>query len=279
MWSCSEKSPAKYRSQGKIWMIPIVDIQPNPDQPRREFSYEKLLELAQSITENGLLQPISICFVRNKPVLVAGERRLRAAKMAGMKEIPCIEVSASGAQSALLSLIENIQRQDMNCFEEANGIRRLIDIYGLTQDEAAFRLGCSQPTIANKLRLLRLTDEEQHRICEAELTERHARALLRLGNEASRQKVLDRVITYKLNVAQTEKLVEEQLAGKPAKRKLTPLVKDVRIFINTVNHAVETMRKSGIDAQAVKDETDEYIEYTVRIAKSSSARHKTAAAI
>lgn len=137
-------------------MIPTAEIQPNPEQPRRDFSYEKLLELAQSIGENGLLHPVTVTFRDGVPVLVAGERRLRAAKIAGIREIPCIELEAEGVQRALLTLVENLQRQDMNCFETAEGMHRLIDTYGLTQEEAANRLGCSQPTIANKLRLLRL---------------------------------------------------------------------------------------------------------------------------
>ena len=135
---------AKYKTSGRILLIPTGDIQPNPDQPRKEFSYEKLLELAQSINENGLIHPLTIRFQQDKPVLVAGERRLRAAKIAGIREIPCIAVEGEGDRSALLALIENLQREDMNCFEEAEGIRRLIAVYGLTQEEAANRLGCSQ---------------------------------------------------------------------------------------------------------------------------------------
>ena len=119
----------KYKTSGHILLIPTGDIQPNPDQPRKEFGYEKLLELAQSIGENGILNPLTIRFQQGKPVLVAGERRLRAAKIAGIREVPCIEVDGEGSRSALLALIENLQRQDMNCFEEAEGIRRLITVY------------------------------------------------------------------------------------------------------------------------------------------------------
>ena len=138
-----ENQRPRYVSNGTIWMIPTADIQPNPDQPRRDFSYEKLLELAQSIGENGLLHPLTVTFRDGVPILIAGERRLRAAKIAGMREIPCVEREADGVQQALLALIENLQRQDMNCFETAEGIRRLIEVYGLTQEEAAERCGVS----------------------------------------------------------------------------------------------------------------------------------------
>ena len=256
-------------------MIPTGDIQPNPDQPRRDFSYEKLLELAQSIGENGLLQPLTIRFEQDKPILVAGERRLRAAKIAGIRELPCIEVEGEGPRSALLALIENLQREDMNCFEEAEGIRRLITVYGLTQEEAANRLGCSQPTVANRLRLLRLEPAERRAVLDAGLTERHARALLRLEDPDIRSAALKRMAEERMNAAQSDRLVEEILRrgtgereeeGKKAKRPL-PLVRDIRLFLNTVNNAVDTMRRSGIEASAEKTETEEFIEYVVRIPK------------
>src|SRR5690554_1114347 len=136
-----KNSNRKYKSNGRILMIPVDEINSNPDQPRREFSYERLIELAQSITENGLLHPITVTFNDNKPVLIAGERRLRAAKIAGMREIPCIVLQASGPRAALLTLIENLQREDINCFEEAEGIKRLIEVHGITQEEAAQQLG------------------------------------------------------------------------------------------------------------------------------------------
>ena len=171
MWRNGKKK-TKYQSRGQILMIPTKEICPNPDQPRREFNLEKLLELAQSIGENGMIHPLTIRFQEDKPVLIAGERRLRAAKIAGIREVPCIEMAAESAQSALLALVENLQREDMNCFEEAEGIRRLIELHGLTQEDAATRLGCAQSTIANRLRLLRLPPEERRAILAAGLTER-----------------------------------------------------------------------------------------------------------
>lgn len=268
---------AKYKTSGRILLIPTGDIQPNPDQPRKEFSYEKLLELAQSINENGLIHPLTIRFQQDKPVLVAGERRLRAAKIAGIREIPCIAVKGEGDRSALLALIENLQREDMNCFEEAEGIRRLIAVYGLTQEEAANRLGCSQPTVANRLRLLRLTPEERRAILAAGLTERHARALLRLEEPAARAAALKRIIEGKLNAAQTDRLIDEMVQGKaqgakPKPKRPLPLVRDIRLFLNTVNNAVDTMRRSGIDASAEKTETEEFIQYVVRIPKEQGGK-------
>ena len=268
----------KYRATGKILMIPVEDIQPNPDQPRREFSYERLLGLAQSISENGMLNPITVTFQKEKPVLVAGERRLRAAKIAGIRQIPCIAVQAEGPHAALLTLIENLQRENMNCFEEAEGIQRLISTYGLTQEETSNQLGCAQCTVANRLRLLRLTSEEQRLIIGAELTERHARALLRIDNEEMRMTALQRIIRGKLNVAQSEHLVEDMLKNfenTEKRKKAIPVIRDVRLFMNTVNHAVDTMRRSGIEASAEKTETEEYIEYLVRIPKGKTTTGST----
>lgn len=272
MWGMDNKRPKYKNDERKLLLVPVADILPNPDQPRREFAYDKLLELAQSIDENGLLHPISITFRDNKPVLVAGERRLRAAKMVGMKEIPCLVVRAPGAKSALMALVENLQREDMNVFEEAEGVQRLIHVYGLTQDEAAHRLGCAQSTVANKLRLLKLSPEQRETIIRSGLSERHARVLLRLEDPELRQTALERIVAGRLTVAQAERLVDELLEGKTKpRRRPTPLVRDVRLFINTVNHAVDTMRRSGIPAQAEKSETSEYIQYVVRIPKGGKA--------
>ena len=258
-------------------MIPVEDIRPNPDQPRKNFDREKLRELAQSLKENGMLQPVTVTLRGNRPMLVAGERRWRAAKMAGLKEIPCITVEARGEKAALLALLENLQREDMNCFEEAEGYARLIEVYGLTQEEAAARLGCSQSAVANKLRLLRLSEEQRERILAAGLTERHARALLRLPDEGSREAVLWQAAGQQLTVAETERLVEKLLLGEPEKagkrrKKTTPLIRDIRLFLNTVNHAVDTMRRSGVAATAQKEETEEYIQYVVRIPKQPQSK-------
>ncbi|MBQ8751927.1 MAG: ParB/RepB/Spo0J family partition protein [Clostridia bacterium] len=255
-----------YREGGRILLIPTEAILPNPEQPRRDFDPEALKELARSIEENGILNPLSITFREGKPMLVAGERRWRAAKLAGLGELPCVEVSAAdAAHGAVLTLIENMQRVDMNCFEEAEGIGRLIREYGLTQEEAALRLGYTQPTIANKLRILRLPESVRRRLAAAGLTERHARALLRLTETDKLEWVLDRILRDRLNVAQTERLVEDTLKGDPPRKRPLLIVRDVRLFVNTVHHAVDTMRRAGIAATLERRETGRDVEYVVHI--------------
>lgn len=262
------KKKPPYACRGQVWMIPTADILPNPQQPRREFPLEGLVELAQSISENGILQPLTVSLDTGQPVLIAGERRLRAARIAGLAEVPCVEVEVSARQRQVLTLVENLQREDMNCFEVAEGIRQLMDSFELTQSEAAQQLGYSQSAVANKLRLLRLTKSARERIVAAGLTERHARALLRLENNTLRELALARMIEGKLTVAQSERMVEDMLAGRVRRRPARPLVKDVRVFFNTVNHALDIMRRGGIPAESRRREEDGYIEYVVRIPKT-----------
>ena len=261
-----------YPQRGAVLLIPTADIRPNPAQPRRDFPLDSLMELAQSISENGILQPLSVSMEEGVPTLVAGERRLRAAKIAGLPEVPCVEVQAAAHRRQVLTLIENLQRQDMNCFETAEGIRHLIDSYELTQCEAAHQLGMSQSAVANKLRLLRLPEEERQALIEAGCGERHARALLRIADGVRRRQVLERVTAEKLTVAQTERLVEEALAGRVRRKPPKPLIRDVRVFFNTVNHAIDVMRRGGIPAESTRREEGDYIEYVVRIPKQAAGR-------
>ncbi len=254
-----------YADRGRVWMIPTGDILPNPHQPRREFALDKLVELAQSISENGVLQPLVVTMDGGRPVLIAGERRLRAARIAGIREVPCVEVSTDERGRRVLALVENLQREDMNCFETAEGIRELMDSFELTQSEAAQQLGYSQSAVANKLRLLRLSEEERRAILAAGLTERHARALLRLDNRDKRRQALDKIVAGRLTVAQTERLVEDVLRGRVQRRPSRPLVRDVRVFFNTVNHALDIMRRGGIAAKAERRDAEGYIEYIVKI--------------
>ena len=263
-----KKRKGRYPAEGAVWMIPTADIRPNPTQPRREFPLDKLVELAQSISENGILQPLTVTLDSGVPVLVAGERRLRAARIAGLAAVPCVEVQTEAVGRQALTLIENLQREDMNCFEVARGIRRLIDDNGLTQWEAAQRLGLSQSAVANKLRLLRLTEEEQERLTAAGMTERHARALLRLEGKEMRLAALDRMEQGRMTVAQTERLVEDWLAGRVRRKPSKPLIRDVRVFFNTVNHALDIMRRGGIPAESHRRDGEDYIEYVVRIPKT-----------
>ena len=262
------------RSENTIADIPILKIRPNRAQPRKIFEENELTALSQSISENGILQPLTVRKVTNTEYeLIAGERRLRAAVLAGLRKVPCIVVRCSEKESAVYALLESLQRADLGIFEEARGIARLIRRYGLTQEQAASKLGKTQSTIANKLRLLRLSEEEQEWIEKAGLGERHARALLRLENEYVRREVLSRVITDNLNVKQTERLVGIYLNSTPAPKKSKgnskAVIKDIRIFLNTINKAIDTMRLSGINAEANKTDTNDFIEYTIRIPKSA----------
>lgn len=266
MWNHQERK--------KLIQLPPESIRANPAQPRQEFEKEALESLAESIRQNGLLQPVAVRRTQDGGYeLIAGERRLRACRIAGLKLVPCILSGCDARQSAILALLENLQRRDLGVFEEAEGLRRLVEEWGVTQEEAAARLGKSQSSIANKLRLLRLTEEERTLITEAGLTERHARALLRLPNEEERLAVLHTVIERKMNVAQEEAYITQLLSekDKPEKPRRRIVVRDVRIFLNTIHHAVDVMKQNGIQAQSWKRETDQYLEYIVRIASPHSS--------
>lgn len=272
------------KKDNKISEIPIIKIRPNKSQPRRVFNEDELAALSRSISENGVLQPITVRRISaTEYELIAGERRLRASVLAGLKKIPCIVIKCSDKESAVFALLENLQRSDLGFFEEARGISKLIRRFGITQEEAARRLGKSQSTIANKLRLLKLTYEEQEWIISSGLTERHARALLRIDNEDIRREALSKIISDKLNTQQTDSLVSIMLNSQnlPAVRQkgvTKVVIKDVRIFVNTINKAIDTMRLAGIDAQSNKTDSESFIEYTIRIPKTqiSSDKDKTA---
>lgn len=268
----------KMGAQGKVWQLEVSKIRPCPWQPRRSFDEEELRGLAASIRANGIIQPLTIRRSRSGGYqLIAGERRLRAAKQAGLTKVPCIEIQADDEKAAVLSLLENLQRQDLNFFEEAEAIAGLIEEWEISQEAAAARLGKSQSALANKLRLLRLEPLLRERIQRAGLTERHARALLRLPDARQREEALDQIIRRKLKVADAERLIASILSPKEEdKRSFTPIVKDIRLFVNTISHAVDTMRSSGIHAQTKKQETDQYIEVTVRIPKTAVPRSLSA---
>ena len=255
---------------GQIALIRAELIFPNPNQPRTSYNYDELQSLACSIRENGLLQPLTVRpFAANTYELISGERRLRACKMAGVEKIPCIITSVSDEQSAMFALIENVQRSDLNFFEEAVAIQKLQCFYGLSQEEIAKRLGKSQSALSNKIRLLRLAEDIRSDILTAGLSERHARALLRLQSNERRREALDVILSKNLTVADTEKMIDQMIAVIPTvKKEPIGTFRDLTIFINTLNHAVDTMRKAGIAANSAKSETAEYIEYVVRIPKT-----------
>lgn len=257
------------KDKPKLTKLPVMKIMPNPSQPRKIFHEDELRSLAQSISENGLLQPVIVRRDNGVFYLIAGERRLRACKLAGLKEIPAIISDCEPEDSAVLALLENVQRRDLHMFEQANAIVNLLREWQITQEEAARRLGMSQSYLANKIRLLKLSSDEQEEIVKHKLSERHARALLRIDDIEQRQKILQTVIARGLNVAHTEELVAECLAPKEPVRKgrRTFVAKDIRLFINTIDHAVDAMKTAGIQAQAERKETEEYIECVVRIPK------------
>lgn len=255
---------------GKVVYLSVDALRPNPGQPRTLFSADGLEELAASILEHGILQPLS---VRRSSVgyeLVSGERRLRAARLAGLEQVPCIVVDVDGEASSLLALVENLQRRDLDFVEEAVALDRLICLYHLSQEETARRIGKSQSAVANKLRLLRLAPEVLNLLRQNGLTERHARALLRLDDDVQRLSALRYMIDHNLTVAKTEAYIETLLAPpKPIRRKPTLRIKDVRFFLNTITHGLSIMKNAGVQAECGREETDEAILLTIRIPKCS----------
>ena len=260
----------KLQRDKRILELPIGAISPNPAQPRRLFEPEALEELSASIGLHGILQPLTVRRKEGHWELVAGERRLRAAKLSGLKTVPCIEAKISDRESALLALVENLQRRDLHYFEEAAAISQYIQDCGITQEEAARALGRSPSALANKLRLLRLSPQCREKLLEAGLTERHARTFLRLEDEEQRLKAIDTAAEKKLNVAQTEQLVERLLAqaqapAAPGRR--TFILKDVRFFLNSVERGLQLMREAGVRADQQRQETEEEIILTIHLPK------------
>lgn len=257
----------KPRSAGQVLLIPSDKIYPNPNQPRKVFDQGELVNLAISIRMNGILQPITVRETENGYELVSGERRLRASKLAGLLSVPCIVIDVNSLKSAVFALIENLQRQNLGYFEEAMAINKLMKDFSLSQDEAARRLGKAPSTVSNKLRLLALSEGAREKLIENSLSERHARALLRLP-ESDVMQVIDRIIEKKLNVTQTESLVEEILSKKAQPKRQTKIMfSDVKIFLNTINNALDTMHKAGIKAEFKREDTaDSYI-YLIEIPK------------
>lgn len=266
-------SGLKCKTGGSILLIPVDDIVPNPNQPRKIFNQNELSELASSIKNNGIIQPLIVRKNQNDEYeLISGERRLRAAEMVGLETVPCVLMSVNDNDSALFAIIENIQRDNLNYFEEAESIAKLISDFSMTQEEISKKLGKSQSYLSNKVRLLRLSDDLRTVILENSLSERHARALLRLDNEVDRLKAVLEIIEKNMNVSETDKYIDSII--NPVKQKIRPKfrkLKDIKIFINTINHAVDTMRNAGIKAVSEENETSDYIEYVIRIPKMTSS--------
>ncbi len=259
----------------KLLMIKPEDILLNQNQPRRFFDTYELQSLADSISSSGIIQPLTVRKADGgKYILIAGERRLRAAKMIGLRRVPCVLHRLSDDTAALYSLTENMQRSNLTCFEEAEAIALLMSEHHLTQGEIALRLGLANSTVSNKLRLLKLSSQIRERVLSANLTERHARALLKLPAE-QRETALDKIIADGLNLAQSELLISEMLnpevlekqeVQKPIRK---AAIGDIKLFSNSLSKLLDTMKSSGISANSRKHETDKYIEYKVRIFKNT----------
>jgi len=246
-------------TENKIYHLPVEMIEPNPFQPRRHFEPMALVDLATSIKQYGLMQPISVRLVEKGYEIVAGERRLRATKLANIPTIPAVIVNITDAESAVLAMVENLQRQNLNYIEEAEGFYLLISRHNLTQDDLARKLGKNQSTIANKLRLLRLPNKVKKTLIENGLSERHARALLKILKEREPAQVeklilevIDRIVDSGLTVKKTEEYVDKvlnfQAKKMAAKRNVKTHIRDVRIFTNTIKQAVDIMQDSGVKA-------------------------------
>ena len=262
-----------YMESGRVVFLPPKGIRSNPGQPRQVFDETGLSELADSIRQHGILQPLSVRRVGTGYELVAGERRLRAALLAGLPEVPCIVMQMDDQESGLAALVENLQRQDLDFIEEARGISRLMELSGLSQEQAARRIGKSQSAVANKLRILRHPPSVLQALRENHLTERHARALLKLPDEAERLRVIGLIAQGEWTVAKTEQYIDSLLAPRtPQRRELGGFVlRDVRLFLNSIDHQLDLVRAAGVGASRERQETEQEIVLTIRIPKSKAS--------
>lgn len=269
-----QKEEQKQQKSDIVTMIETDRLFPNPSQPRFIFEDEPLLRLADSIRRYGILQPLSVRIVSSDATqssyqIIAGERRWRAARILGLKEVPCIVFDIDSQKSAELAIIENIQREDLNIFEQAAAIASLIDIYGLTQEQAARQLSSSQSYIANKLRILKLTPKERSEIIKHKLTERHARALLKIDEPQLRFETILHIAAKELNVSASEKYIDSLLCPKEDvpvdNRQVKAALKDLRFFYNSVDRAVCILKDCGIGVITEKKESKNETEITIRI--------------
>lgn len=258
-------------NEHEVKMIPIHQIMANPFQPRTIFSDEKLSELAQSLQTHGLLQPITVRKQSGGYEIIAGERRWRASQKLGWKEIPALVKEFNDTQTASIALIENLQREALTALEEAAAYARLLEMNQLTQASLAQRLGKSQSTIANKLRLLHLSEYVQEKLAEKEITERHARALLKLPEAERQDRIVDEAIEKDWNVKQTEDKIAALLDPKPKRTKQPKkhVSRDTRIALNTIRESIDMVTKSGMAIDTDEEDYDGYYQVTIRIPKSN----------
>ena len=252
-----------YMETGRVVFLPARSIRPNPSQPRKFFREEALAELAESIRRHGILQPLSVRRVGPHYELIAGERRLRAGILAGLSEIPCIVMNMDDKESGMTALVENLQRQDLDYIEQARGICAMMDAFSMSQEQAAQLLGKSQSAVANKLRLLRHSQKVLDRLRETGLSERHARALLKLPTEPEKLKAIDYIAKLELSVVRTEQYIESLLAP-PVQKSSQP---DVQAFLKNVAQTMTRIQRCGISAVSERRETESQIILTITIPK------------
>ena len=246
-----------------IQMVSIEKIVPNPYQPRLEFNQDSLMDLAQSIRENGLIQPITLKENEGRYEIIAGERRYRACMMAGMTEVPANIMNVDEAKMAEMALVENIQREDLSAIEEAKAYVQILKVSGCTQSELALKMGKSQSSIANKIRLLNLSENVQNAVSSKVITERHARSLI--GESVEKQEeILEKIVKKGLTVSQTEKLVKEEKKDKKKKKGFT---RDIKIAVNTIRQAFEMIKKFNIKANLSEKEDDDGYTMTIHFPK------------
>ncbi|MBO5245470.1 MAG: ParB/RepB/Spo0J family partition protein [Selenomonadales bacterium] len=267
----AERQPRTIVTENAVLRVKTEDVFVNPFQPRKEFDQESLWELSESIRDFGILQPLLVRKGAYGYELIAGERRLRAAKLAGCTDVPVLVREMTDAQMAEIALIENLQRENLHFFEEAEGLQRLLTEFCFTQEKLAVRMGKKQSTIANKLRLLRLSVKVRQIIQKEKLSERHARALLAIEDEETQLRIVEEVCQGKLTVRQTEQLVQRAGQKKntsvPQKQNVVRLVRDPRIFLNTLNHIVTEMKRSGLNVEVEQRQERDVITVTMRVPK------------
>ncbi|MFA6448451.1 MAG: ParB/RepB/Spo0J family partition protein [bacterium] len=261
-------------SDRELIMVNVDSLKPNPFQPRNDFNQESIKELSESIKVHGVIQPIIVRKGKDFYQLISGERRLKASKEAGLTEIPAVVLDIDGVDVAEVSLIENLQRKDLNSIEEAVAFSILKKQFGLSQDDIAAKIGKSRPYVSNTLRLLDLPGDLKNMLIEGKITAGHGRALLGLPNKDMMHEVILQIIRDSLSVRQTEKLVQGILTGdkikKPRKQSITKYFQDSRIYFNAVKKVLKEIKSAGGKADMIERETEDYLEILVRIPKGST---------